>query len=340
MDKIRRQTDTDLLRAAIIAVQWPGLQWSAVEQEQPIATGRENALLRLRSGDHEVLYHPELMRGLRRATLGGALHRMTDYGDKALLVADYITPPMAEELRKRDVQFIDTAGNAYLRHAPIYVWVKGQRPPKGATGLAPAGRAFRPTGLQVLFTLLCKPEVADLPYREIAVQAGVAHGTVGWVMAELPKLGFLAEVQGKRRLIDAERLLAQWVAAYAQTLRPKLILARYQAAKIDWAETFDARHYDLLLGGEPAAARLTHNLRPGTVTLYGEDANQRLLVDQRLQPDPQGNVEIMNRFWTFDGETPGMVPHLLVYADLLAIGDTRCIETAGEMRAGIINRLK
>lgn len=340
MDKVRRQADTELLRAAITAVQWPGLQWNIVEQGHPFATGREDAVLRLRTGDHEQLYHAELKRGLRRATLGGALHGMADYGDQALLVADYITPPMAEELRTRDVQFIDTAGNAYLRQPPLYVWVKGQRRPDVAAGLAPAGRVFRPTGLQVLFTLLCKPEIADLPYREIAVQAGVAHGTVGWVMAELPKLGFLAEVQGKRRLIDAERLLAQWVTAYAQTLRPKLVLARYHAAKIDWAETFDARHYDLLLGGEPAAALLTKNLRPGTVTLYGEDANPRLLVDQRLQPDPQGNVEIMRRFWTFDGETPGMVPHLLVYADLLAIGDTRCIETAGEMRADIVNRLE
>lgn len=340
MDKNPHQADMDLLQAALNAIKWPGLEWSVVEQEQAFAGGRKDAVLRLRIDDLEVLYDAELKRGLRRATLGAALHQMARYGEKALLVTDYITPQMADELRERDVQFVDAAGNAYLRHPPLYVWVKGQRPPEDTVGLAPTGRAFRPTGLQVLFTLLCRPEVADLPYREIAVQAGVAHGTVGWVMADLPKLGFIAEVHGKRRLIDAERLLDQWVIAYARTLRPKLILARYEAAKLDWAEAIDAPQYGLLLGGEPAAARLTRNLRPGTVTFYGEKANPRLLIDQRLQPNRQGNVEILRRFWTFNGETPGMVPHLLVYADLLAIGDTRCIETAGEMRADIINRFK
>lgn len=329
MDKRTPQADLDLLQAAITAVQWPGLHWSAVEQG-----------LRLRVNGREVFYNAELTRGLRRAMLGAVLHRLAGQGDKALLVADYITPPMADELRRREVQFIDTAGNAYLRQPSMYVWVKGQRPPENVAGLASHGRAFRATGLQVLFTLLCRPEIADRPYREIAVQAGVAHGTVGWVMAELPKLGFIAEVHGKRRLVDAERLLDQWIPAYAQTLRPKLVLARYEAADLDWAETIDAKRYGLLLGGEPAAARLTRNLRPGTATLYGDKVNPRLPIDQRLQPDRQGNVEILRRFWAFDGETPGMVPHLLVYADLLAIGDTRCIEIAGEMRASIIHRFK
>lgn len=341
MDNKLPQADKDMLRAALTAVQWPGLRWNLVEQDLACILGRPDAALRLHFDGGEVLYLVELKRGLRRATLGAAQHQMARYGENALLVTDYITPQMADELRTREVQFIDAAGNAYLRQPALYVWVKGQRPPEDeALGVAPAGRAFRPTGLQVLFTLLCKPEIADLPYREIAVQAGVAHGTVGWVMAELPKLGFIAQMNGKRRLIDAERLLAQWVTAYAQTLRPKLILARYEAARLDWAETMDAKDYGLLLGGEPAAARLTHNLRPGTATLYGEKPNPRLLVDQRLQPNRQGNVEILRRFWTFDGETPGMVPHLLVYADLLAIGDTRCIETAGEMRADIVDRFK
>lgn len=221
---------------------------------------------------------------------------------------------------------------------PLLVWVKGQRPPDRQTAGDPRGRAFRATGLQVLFALLCKPEIVDRPYREIAKLAGVAHGTVGWVMPELPRLGFLGTLKGQRRLLNAGKLLEQWVEAYARTLRPKLVLERWHADALDWTAKVDAARYGLLLGGEPAARRLTDRLRPGTATFYGTRANRQLMVDQRMRPDPRGNVEILRRFWTFDRDTPGLVPDLLVYADLLAIGDARCSETAGEMHDGIVAR--
>lgn len=336
MDKQLPRREPDLLQAALAAVQWPGLEWTVVRPEHRIADGHADTELRLRFDGREVRYVVELKRGLRRATLGAALHHLAAHGERALLVADYITPPMADELRLRGVQFIDAAGNAWLTQPPLHVWVKGQRPPETLAPPAGGGRAFQATGLQVLFALLCQPAAVNLPYREIAALAGVAHGTVGWVMAELPQLGFVATLRKQRRLIDAERLLKRWVDAYAQRLRPKLLLGRYDAHQLDWTDGIDAARYDLLLGGEPAAARLTHQLRPGTATFYGNQAAPQLLIEQRLQPDRNGNVEVLRRFWTFEGETPGMVPHLLVYADLLAIGDARCVEIAGEMHAGIV----
>lgn len=339
MDKHAPHHPQALLHAALAAMQWPGFQWEVVARERG-AGARADATVRLRFAGGEVLYDVELKHGLRRATLGAAMHQLAAHGERALLVADYITPQMAEELRARDVQFIDAAGNAWLRQAPLYVWVKGQRPPQAMVTRAPVGRAFQATGLQVLFTLLCQPRAANLPYREIAALAGVAHGTVGWVMAELPRLGFVAQVGGQRRLVDAKRLLQQWVGAYAQTLRPRLQLARYRAAKLDWTAHIDATRYGLLLGGEPAAARLTRQLRPGTATFYGAKIDRQLLIDHRLQPEPAGNVELLRRFWTFEPDIPGMVPPLLVYADLLAIGDTRCLEVAGEMHEDIVARFE
>ena len=44
--------------------------------------------------------------------------------------------------------------------------------------------------------------------------------------------------------------------------------------------------------------------------------------------DASGNVTIFRRFWTFDGDEPGLAPAPLVYADLMATGDGRCMETA------------
>jgi hypothetical protein len=266
------------------------------------------------------------------------LQQLERLGEQGLLVTDYVTPPLADALRARHIAFIDTAGNAYLDRPPLLVWVKGQRP-AGRDIPRQMGRAFQASGLQVIFAFLCRREFVDRPYREIARLAAVAHGTVGWVMAELPKLGFVADVGHKRRLLQPERLLQQWVEAYARTLRPKLVLGRFKAERLDWWETVDPLKYGLTMGGEGAAARLTRHLRPGTLTFFGKKAEPRFLLDHHLRTDPDGEVEILRRFWNFDNEDPALSPTVLVYADLLAIGDARCLETAKRLYDGILAQL-
>jgi hypothetical protein len=190
----------------------------------------------------------------------------------------------------------------------------------------------------VVFSLLCQPEWVDRAYRDIAHYAGVAHGTVGWVMPELARLGYVVTVSGKRRLLNPESLLRQWVEAYALTLRPRLLLGRYRADDLGWTANLDALKYNMVLGGEPGAQALTGQLRPGTATLYGEKVEPRLLLDQRLRTDPRGNVEIMKRFWAFETEPPGLAPLILIYADLLAIGDARCLEAGKQIYGRIVDR--
>jgi hypothetical protein len=146
-------------------------------------------------------------------------------------------------------------------------------------------------------------------------------------------------VGGKRRILKAERLLQQWVEAYARTLRAKLVLGRFKVQKLDWWETVDPLKYGLILGGEGAAARLTHHLRRGTLTFYGEKVEPRFLLDHRLRTDPAGEVEILRRFLGFDNDDPALTPTLLMYADLLAIGDARCLETAKRLYDGSLPRL-
>ena len=51
-------------------------------------------------------------------------------------------------------------------------------------------------------------------------------------------------------------------------------------------------------------------------------------------------MEVLKRFWKFEPEVPGMVPAILVYADLLATGDARCLEAAEEMYGAIADRLE
>ena len=337
MDKIA-QPEQRLLAEALKTMEPLGLQFRVLRQEGRNGARRADADVDLRFGGRNLRYVVEVKRGLRPATLGAVTHQLATHKGNPLLVTDHVTPPLADALRARGIEFIDAAGNAFLNRPPLFVFVKGQRPTGQEIG-PERGRAFQATGLQVLFALLARPELVGRPYREIAVAAGVAHGTVGWVMAELPALGFVAKVGGRRRLVNGERLLDQWTEAYARTLRPRILLGRFRGE----IETLYARtakwQGDLLVGGELAAARLTRHLRPGTATFYTQAIDPRVIVKLALRKDAEGNVEFRRRFWTFPGEEPRFTPTLMVYADLLASGDARCLETAQLLRGPLLARL-
>lgn len=325
---VKDATPVDLLTTALQRLETYGLTARIERREIQLPQTRADVLVRIGYGEFEATYAVELKRGLRPHGMGAVIHQLERLGEQGLLVADHVTPPMAEELRARRIPFIDAAGNAFLDQPPLFVWVKGEKPRAMFAGAQPLGRTFQASGLQVLFALICHPEWADLPYREIAQRANVAHGTVGWVMAELPRLGFMTALRGKRHLMQRERLLQQWAEFYPRALRPRLLLGRYRAENLAWWDTIEPVRYGAVLGGEPAGGRITHYLRPGAATFYTERIDPHLLVDLRLRKDDNGNVEIYRRFWTFDGDEVGLVPTPLVYADLMATGDGRCIETA------------
>jgi hypothetical protein len=330
------ELEAGVLAAAVKAMEPLGLRFKVLNQ-QGGRDHRPDAVLGLRFGGRERRYRVEVKRRLRPATLGVVVHQLRAHGGNPLLVTDHVTPPLAEALRVQGIEFLDAAGNAFLNQPPLLVFVNGQRRIEEPPALE-RGRAYQATGLQVLFALLARPELVERPYREIATAAGVAHGTVGWVMAELPGLGYVANVGGRRRLVNGERLLDRWTEAYARTLRPKLLLGRYRG---DLGALQKATPWPggVLIGGELAAARLTRHLRPGTATFYAQAVDPKALLKLVLKADTGGDVDFRRRFWNFPAEEVQLTPNLLVYADLLAIGDARCLETAQLLRGPLIARL-
>lgn len=345
MDKINNPPP--LLDLAMANARAMGLNAQIVQLEAQLGRNQADALVRIGRADQEALYAVEVKRGLRPPTLGGTILHMERFGQQALLVADYVTSALADELKARRVAFIDTAGNAYLEQPGLFIWVTGRKPL--AKPIAEeVGRAFQPTGLQVVFALLCNPGWINRPYRELAEQAQVAHGTVGWVMADLQRMGFVADNKGKRgtrRLFNVNELLAQWVDAYARMLRPRTMLGRYYVQKIEGWKEWPLDEHGALWGGEPAGALLTDYLHPGELTIYADKVPGLLAARQKFLKEPQpGNttmVELRRRFWRFTGDPhhTNVVPPILVYADLLATGDARCVETAKMIHEDYVARL-
>ena len=347
MDKRSLTPEHVLLDAAVEAAQGLGIAFEIIQREPQLEQTRADALVRLTHGGHEMLYAVEVRRTLHPATLGAAVQHLERLGQQAMLVTDYVTPALADELKARHIAFLDTAGNAYFEQPPLLIWVKGQKP-AAKPAAETAGRAFQPTGLQVLFTLLCNPQMVNRPYRELAEMAGVAHGTVGFVMPDLQQQGFVRDLNGKRgtrRMFELDRLLDEWVTTYARVLRPRTLLGRYYVPTLEGWKDWPLAEHGALWGGEPAAAVLTDYLRPGVLTLYADKMPGLLAARQKFMKEPAPGhtavVEVRKRFWNFPVD-PGhnnLVPPLLVYADLLATGDARCIETAKMIYDAYVVRL-
>jgi hypothetical protein len=248
-----------------------------------------------------------------------------------LLVTKYVNPLMAEELKRERIEFIDTAGNAFINQPPIYIFIKGNKPPE-ITGNYPIKKTFGPTGLKIIYALLCNPGLEDKPFREITAKAKVALGTVGWFMRDLRELGFLIDM-GKKgyKLVQKDTLFQRWITAYPERLRPKQILGRYKGEYDGWWNKKELHNLNAKWGGEVAAAKLTKYLHPEVITIYTktEYLNQ-LLLECKLRKDPAGEIEILNQFWDYDDKTEyrDLVHPILIYADLIATGNQRNIETA------------
>jgi len=329
----------EILETGLQTLREHGLAAQIEERFLGAGPNRGDARVRLGYGGQAgVVYTVECKRWITPKTVGAIAARMQELGTNALLITDYATQTVAEQLKDQGVAFADTAGNAYLRGANFLIWANGRKPLAGHK--APrAGRAWQPAGIRVIFALLCNPDWIDLGYRDLAARAGVANGTVGWVMRELTEQGFVVKPRRrklKRQLVQRRKLLDRWVEFYTGTFRQTTLLGRYKADHFDWWKTLDARKYAVMLGGETAGAILTDFLKPEIVTLYGRDIPPQLMIEHRLRKAHDGNIEIRQRFWTFDyvWNHPDLTPPVLVYADLLATGDTRCIETAQKVYDG------
>lgn len=310
----------------------------------------------------EAIFTVEIKKWAQHANLGALIDQLRRMPGKALLVADYANPNMAMKLKQENLQFIDTAGNAYLNVPPMYVFIKGNKPVEKAVTTTntirngeppiygrvnnrlPGGgkikktRAFTNTGLKVIYAFLCNPELVTAPYREIAERADVALGTVGWVITDLKDMGFLAGRASKddRQLQNLRKLLDRWVETWPENLQRKQLIGEFIVKDPYWWKQVDIKKYHGYWGGEIAGAKYTDYLRPEIATVYLQGDNyKQLIMDQRLGKatlrnlQADGWVRLYKAFWhdKENGQTDIVHP-VLAYADLIATGDPRNREVA------------
>jgi len=321
--------DREILDTAIHAVaSTTGLNIQAEPPPRQYHNTPVDAWFRVRRGAEDIVFAVELKSVDRFQTPAEAkaeLERAAP-NQHPLLVAPYITKEVAEYCRTLHLSFADTAGNAFLEAPGLYVYVVGQPRPKPA--ITRSYRSLEKAGLQIIFALLAHPPVLRQSYRAIAQASGVALGSVTPVMRDLENRGLLRE-KPMRRLLDPQKLFEEWVTHYPITLRPKLEVRRF-AVEHERLDKADLSELDGSWSGEKAAERLTHYLRPALFLIYARQPARRLIHALHLRAEPNGNVELLNRFWDFppDAEFPDLAPLILVYADLMSSGSGRNMEAA------------
>lgn len=296
-----------------------------------ITMGKEvDAIIRLQVEGRAIEFWVEIKPTVTNTLVGRLAHQFEEQPRQWLVATRYISHQLARKMRDLGIQFMDTVGNAYINEPSIFIFTYGNKPKQPLRKAAEEvmlGRA----GLHVIFALMCKPELENATYRNIAQGARVALGTVAGVMKELNQHGFLIEMPtGERRLNQKKNLLDKWITAYVERLRQKKLIGRYTANKPNfWLDT-DLYHFDAQWGGEVAANKMLHYLKPETIVIYARKPVNELVLQLKLRKDERGNVELRERFWEFENNGPDkdLVPPLLVYADLLATADTRNVETA------------
>ena len=338
----------ELDRAIAALKRTTGLEGRVVTVEPKLTLDRQaDALIEITKDGKKHQYLVEAKTRVDRIAALGHLKAQFDmFNERPLLFAPYITPAIAQECRKLDIPFLDTAGNTYLNTPELYVFIMGEKPAGLLANTMGTGGGGTATALRVVFTILCQPQLLNAPYREIVEAAGVALGAVGWVFFDLQGRGYLTAGKKKqtRRLLEPIRLFEEWATNYPIKLRPKLNPRRVVAKDKDWRKKAKLPATEAYWGGAVAAARLTGYLKPARCTIYLDAMKKpndltELIKTHRLHADPEGDIEILDTFWKFpvQPDHPDVVPPILAYVDLVATLDPRNLEAAKLIREQYID---
>jgi hypothetical protein len=191
-----------------------------------------------------------------------------------------------------------------------------------------------PSKLKLLFVFLSEDDILNKTYRKIQKISGVSIGTITKVINELEDKGYLTRKNKRRKIQNKALLIRQWVSAYNETLRPKLIMGYYKAVHKNWYEKIDLKQFNACWSGEVAADKLTHYLTPHFSSLYIDGQPNKLILLNSLKTSSEhdADLEILGKFWHFENkENPLLAPALLIYADLINSSEPRNIEVAKQV---------
>lgn len=251
-----------------------------------------------------------------------------------ILITKYISLPLLQKFVANGVNVVDCAGNIHIRYmkAGRLVFSVTNKGEKNIFAKDKVYPIFQEASLKVIFYLLQDKKNVNKAYREIQEKTGVALGTVKNVIDELISRKFIIVTDNGRRLINHKSLLDLWVENFNLVLKPKLLLSKmsFRSAEqaLNWKEMLLPE--GMYWSGEGAAQIIDNYLIAEEFDIYTEVPAAYLMKTGCVKSDMNGEIKVYQKFWKWDTEN-NLAPLILIYADLMGSGNSRCLEAANRL---------
>ncbi len=248
-------------------------------------------------------------------------------GMPMILITNKLYPKLANTLADNHINWIDKAGNCDIRHKNLTIKIAGQK--NTTSGSASTVSKISETNIKLILFFLQNPESINWSYREIQEKVGLSLGTITKTFDLLKTKRYLVQTEKGRRIAMREELIEWWQQQYNEFLKPQILINRMSFRTPDarkrWKEmTLPEGMY---WGGDCGANLVDGYLIPGEFEIYSEVVSSLLLRTGAVMPDPNGEIRIYKKFW-IGNDKQTLAPTLVIYADLMGAGDSRCYEAA------------
>lgn len=243
--------------------------------------------------------------------------------DKVIAVAGKIYPDAKKQLVTNKIPYIEANGNIFISEKNTHIWIDSNK--SSSLKRVSVNRAFTKTGLKVLFHFLMNEAYLDMPYRQIASETRSSLGNITNIINALKELNFIREdALGRLTLQNKEQLTDKWIDSYEHELKPVIEIGTFRFESeldmLNWRR-IPMENNNTVWSGEPGGHLLTGMLKPEQLTIYTNLNRNDLSSQYRLVRDPNGNIKVYTKFWTYSRyRNTHTAPPLLVYADLLNSG--------------------
>lgn len=244
------------------------------------------------------------------------------YKDR-LFVFDSLDAASDAAMRRRGISFCDGEGNLNLALGSMTMEAHGiLREPQ------PKNNLMTETSLKILLALLSSDDLVSRPMREIADCSAVSVGSVQRTVEALKENRFIFVTPRGRFLKNKRALLDMWVRGFNMLIKPK---CRLGLAMMRPGAPVGSLPEGVCWGGEQAAHLRDGYLVAGEYSVFTSMGYRDTCAGCGFLPVPGGNVAVYRKFWAESLDCGNVAPDLVIYAELMGTGDSRCAEAASRL---------